>query len=221
MPTVCFVVPSDRPGPLAALHRRVSTSHPAVRWAWWILLLPLALAAWASFAVNRRRHIVYAISAVLALFWISGIANAVGGSGDKQKSENAVAPASINPPSSAVSRSIQTPAPTESHSPTPTPSPSISEVPLAAQTTTPAPVQTTTAPPQSPAQTQTAAPVQIQAPAAVQTQAPPSPAQPALDPQFGTCKEAIANGYGPYTQGQDPEYYWYRDADHDGVDCER
>jgi hypothetical protein len=40
------------------------------------------------------------------------------------------------------------------------------------------------------------------------------------DPRFGTCKEAKANGYGPYVQGQDPEYDWYRDADHDGVDCE-
>lgn len=43
----------------------------------------------------------------------------------------------------------------------------------------------------------------------------------ALDPRFGTCKEAIAAGYGPYYQGRDPEYYWYRDADGDGVDCER
>lgn len=41
-----------------------------------------------------------------------------------------------------------------------------------------------------------------------------------LDPRFGTCKEAKAHGYGPYAQGKDPEYYWYRDSDHDGVDCE-
>lgn len=41
-----------------------------------------------------------------------------------------------------------------------------------------------------------------------------------LDPQFGTCKAAKAAGYGPYVQGKDPEYNWYRDADHDGVDCE-
>jgi hypothetical protein len=39
------------------------------------------------------------------------------------------------------------------------------------------------------------------------------------DPRFGTCKEAKANGYGPYTSGE-AEYGWYRDADHDGVVCE-
>jgi hypothetical protein len=41
------------------------------------------------------------------------------------------------------------------------------------------------------------------------------------DPRFPTCKAAIKAGYGPYRQGVDPEYDWYRDADHDGVDCER
>ena len=40
------------------------------------------------------------------------------------------------------------------------------------------------------------------------------------DPRFGTCREAKANGYGPYYRGQDPEYSWYRDADGDGVVCE-
>lgn len=40
------------------------------------------------------------------------------------------------------------------------------------------------------------------------------------DPRFGTCKEAKANGYGPYTKGQDAEYEWYRDADKDGKVCE-
>jgi hypothetical protein len=40
------------------------------------------------------------------------------------------------------------------------------------------------------------------------------------DPRFGTCKESKANGYGPYRQGQDREYDWYRDADSDGVVCE-
>jgi len=39
------------------------------------------------------------------------------------------------------------------------------------------------------------------------------------DPRFGTCKEAKANGYGPYRRGE-PEYAWYRDSDSDGVVCE-
>ena len=41
------------------------------------------------------------------------------------------------------------------------------------------------------------------------------------DPRFGTCKEAIKNGYGPYYDGVDEEYDWYRDADSDGTVCER
>jgi hypothetical protein len=41
------------------------------------------------------------------------------------------------------------------------------------------------------------------------------------DPRFGTCREANAAGYGPYVRGQDPEYDWYMDRDHDGIDCER
>ena len=40
------------------------------------------------------------------------------------------------------------------------------------------------------------------------------------DPRFSTCKEANANGYGPYKQGKDPEYYWYIDRDNDGMVCE-
>lgn len=48
----------------------------------------------------------------------------------------------------------------------------------------------------------------------------PAPEQPATDPDMGTCKAAKAAGYGPYVQGQDPEYAWYRDADKDGVVCE-
>lgn len=41
-----------------------------------------------------------------------------------------------------------------------------------------------------------------------------------LDPRFGTCREAIAQGYGPYVHGRDPEYDWYQDRDRDGVLCE-
>lgn len=42
-----------------------------------------------------------------------------------------------------------------------------------------------------------------------------------LDPDFGTCKEAIKAGYGPYDKDRDPEYHWYRDGDKDGTVCER
>jgi hypothetical protein len=42
-----------------------------------------------------------------------------------------------------------------------------------------------------------------------------------LDPRFGTCREAIAAGYGDYVRGVDPEYSWYTDRDKDGIVCER
>ena len=37
---------------------------------------------------------------------------------------------------------------------------------------------------------------------------------------MGTCSAAKAAGFGPCYAGKDPEYYWYRDADDDGVVCE-
>ena len=40
------------------------------------------------------------------------------------------------------------------------------------------------------------------------------------DPRFGTCKEAISNGYGPYYYEIDTEYDWYNDRDGDGIVCE-
>lgn len=49
---------------------------------------------------------------------------------------------------------------------------------------------------------------------------PPPPPRPSSDPRFATCKAAKAAGYGPYVQGQDLEYDWYRDADGDGIVCE-
>ena len=41
-----------------------------------------------------------------------------------------------------------------------------------------------------------------------------------LDPDFGTCRAAKASGFGPYVNGVNPEYAYYRDADHDGTVCE-
>lgn len=58
------------------------------------------------------------------------------------------------------------------------------------------------------------------APAPAPAEPAPAPAQPVTDPQFGTCKEANANGYGNYQAGVDPEYNWYQDRDGDGWVCE-
>lgn len=98
------------------------------------------------------------------------------------------------------------------------------------------PATTSTAPP-PPAVTMPAPtlfvdpPVVVAAvPAPLQRSSPPaasesfSAANPgsggATDPRFPTCKAAIAAGYGPYENGVDPEFDWYRDADHDGRNCE-
>ncbi|GGM79051.1 hypothetical protein GCM10012275_57080 [Longimycelium tulufanense] len=57
-------------------------------------------------------------------------------------------------------------------------------------------------------------------PEAEQRKPAPTAAERALDPRFRTCKEAKANGYGPYYKGVNPEYDWYFDRDHDGKVCE-
>ena len=46
------------------------------------------------------------------------------------------------------------------------------------------------------------------------------PAGSKLDPRFATCKAAKAAGYGPYVKGVNPEYFWYRDGNNDGKDCQ-
>ncbi|WP_293766918.1 DUF1524 domain-containing protein [Sporichthya sp.] len=47
----------------------------------------------------------------------------------------------------------------------------------------------------------------------------PKPAA-GTDPRFPYCTDAKKAGYGPYVEGEDPEYGWYRDADSDGIVCE-
>jgi hypothetical protein len=44
--------------------------------------------------------------------------------------------------------------------------------------------------------------------------------QSSTDPEFDSCRQARAAGFGPYTAGVDPEYDWYRDGDGDGTVCE-
>jgi hypothetical protein len=81
----------------------------------------------------------------------------------------------------------------------PTPSPASSPSPTASITPTPTPT------PQ------------------VSTTPVPSVPQPSrvLDPKFSSCAEAKRNGYTrKYFKGIDPEYYYYRDGDGDGVVCE-
>lgn len=51
-------------------------------------------------------------------------------------------------------------------------------------------------------------------------EAPTPAAASGTDPRFNYCYEANDAGYGPYFQGQDPEYDWYDDRDNDGEVCE-
>lgn len=79
---------------------------------------------------------------------------------------------------------------------------------------------------QTPAQSPTSSPSTPKASQSTPKAADPVPLVAAPEPgsgtdtRYGTCKEAKSHGLGPYTQGVDPEYDWYRDADNDGFVCE-
>lgn len=45
------------------------------------------------------------------------------------------------------------------------------------------------------------------------TPAPTATAKTVNDTRFATCEEAVAAGFGPYVQGTDPEYEWYKAED--------
>ena len=103
---------------------------------------------------------------------------------------------------------ISAPSATRSLAPSPTapsPTPSLS----------PSPTPTTAKPSPTPKRT-TAKP----SPTRTTTKPKPKPSTPKTDPRFDTCKEANAHGYGPYYEGEDPEYEWYQDRDGDGIVCE-
>ncbi len=123
------------------------------------------------------------------------------------------------PVATTPSTTVETTVPPTTVAPTtapPTTAPPTTAAPTTAPPTTAAP----TLPPTTPAPT---LPPTTPAPTLPPTTAPPPPppvAVAALDPDYGTCKEAKAHGAGPYYQGQDPEYSWYRDADSDGIVCE-
>ncbi|MGO1051707.1 excalibur calcium-binding domain-containing protein [Crossiella sp. CA198] len=84
-------------------------------------------------------------------------------------------------------------------------------------TTVPAPPPMPSQPPPPPVPQTSARPP---APPRTTPKPPPPPPQPKTDRRYRTCKEAKANGLGPYYLGVDPEYHWYKDADHDGKVCE-
>lgn len=70
-------------------------------------------------------------------------------------------------------------------------------------------------PPPPPAPEQIAA-----APTTDEPETADAPTRRTRDPNYGTCKNARAHNAGPYIRGQDPEYAYYKDRDHDGIVCE-
>jgi septal ring-binding cell division protein DamX len=91
--------------------------------------------------------------------------------------------------------------------PSASPSSSSSNTPKPVVTIAPSPTATT---PPSPEATVSPSP----SPSA-------SPSTRTLDPRFSSCAEAKRNGYNrKYVRGVDPEYYYYRDGDGDGIVCE-
>jgi hypothetical protein len=67
----------------------------------------------------------------------------------------------------------------------------------------------------------TSAPIVPAEPRAPRPAPQPATAGESADPNYGTCKQAIAAGKGPYFQDRDPEYAYYNDRDRDGIVCER
>ncbi|MGC5011228.1 SecDF P1 head subdomain-containing protein [Streptosporangium sp. DT93] len=55
---------------------------------------------------------------------------------------------------------------------------------------------------------------------APQNGATTTPPKGGTDPQYRTCKQAMADGYGPYYRDVHEEYAWYADVDKDDVVCE-
>lgn len=77
-----------------------------------------------------------------------------------------------------------------------------------------------TTPPTTPAASASASPTRTASPKPSPKRTTAKP-KPSTDKRYATCKEANAAGLGPYVKGVDPEYAWYRDADGDGIVCER
>ena len=80
------------------------------------------------------------------------------------------------------------------------------------------PAPAPSAPPRDPGPGPTAEPTSAAPPTAPEVPAEPPAADGVVD--YGTCRNAIASGAGPYRRGE-PEYDLYRDADSDGIVCER
>jgi excalibur calcium-binding domain-containing protein len=107
-----------------------------------------------------------------------------------------------------------------------TQSPAVSGLPPVTASESPTPGEHSPEPPRSQPPRQAVAPQQLPPPppSPPTTSSPPtispSPSADTDDPWFPSCDEANSHGYGPYRRDQDPEYWWYRDRNGDGVVCQ-
>jgi hypothetical protein len=101
-----------------------------------------------------------------------------------------------------------------------TESPAVQSPPPAPAPESPTPGTEVTAAPRGVPVRQAVPPQQLPPPPPPPSPTPsPPPTADTVDPWFPSCDEANQNGYGPYLRDQDPEYYWYRDRNRDGVVC--
>ncbi|MFV0462086.1 MAG: excalibur calcium-binding domain-containing protein [Nostocoides sp.] len=171
--------------------------------------------------VSSRAQAAVALVGAILLVSLGG---AAGGPADQEssatgQSDTTAAPPVTTSPARSTSPSTSTSTTTARSPATTQPEPS-QAAPAPSTTraaTSPRPLAPTTAKASTPPTT-----AKPTAPNHLVAAPSPSTAAPArTDPRFRTCQEVIAAGLGPYEEGKDPEYPWYRDADHDGIVCER
>lgn len=198
----------DHVGRVHARQRRWRTWH---RVAWWMLLLPLALACWAALQQTRPRQLaVWTLAGVALLTWIGA---ATGSS--SQPRESTASTLTLRPPallqtstSTTSSRPVLT---TSSNATSPSPSPSLlpSPSPPASPSPSAATARAAVVPVVPPAAAVVAPPVVAPAPVATETTKAPqplltqtttAPAPPPGAESFGNC--AALNAIYPHGVGR-------------------
>lgn len=229
-------VSSPHPTTAATLHARTTSWSMLGRVAWWVLLLPVALAL---FSVARLsgwpRRAGLAVAAILALFFGTGIfaepapeqpkitqfasaGQASEDAGVRRQAELDRAAATAAAKQAAEDRAAAEAAAAQAAADKAAAEKAAAQA-AAARAAAEKDAATKAAAAKA-AQEAAAQDAARQQSAQRQSFAAPAEESGGTDPRFGTCREAKANGYGPYREGRDPEYDWYRDADSDGVVCE-
>lgn len=214
---------------MGRVHYRQRRWRSWARVAWWLLLLPLALACWAALQQTRPRQVVaWGLAGLAALTWT------VGATGSRQQAPRTPAadvqsvPAAPRPSPSPSATASPTPSTTPSPSPSTAPPPPAAPQPVAPYVPPPAAPPVVVAPPPVvaplPRVTRTTAPATTPPPPVRRTPAPtrtttaPAP-PPVAASSYANCTEARAAGVTPLHRGE-AGYSAKLDRDGDGVACE-